>query len=128
MKVYLTRDSVCAADDAFGPHVTTFRVPEGMSVSDLVKKVQQSHLPGNIQGGKATWSITSKIPIAVLAQQWPEPRLIPASGLSIADLDIVDGTLRLRANYRAQLEPDVVEEVLRRLTLRGIDAAPKPNP
>ncbi len=128
MKVYLTRDSVCAADDVDAPHAITFIVPEGMSVGNLMKIVQASHLP-KIQGGKATWSVTSGIPVAVIAQQWSEPKLLPPFELGIVDLDTVDGVTNLHVNYHAQLEPETVEEVLRELTMKAIrpENAPDKN-
>lgn len=67
MKAYITRDSVCAADDIDVLHVLHLQVPEAWTWESLVRHVwQNSELPG-IAGGKATWALSSNIPLAVVA-------------------------------------------------------------
>ena len=84
-------------------------VPDGSSVETALV---------SIQGGLATWSLASVIPPAVVAQQWPGPRTLPHR-TDMESLDRASGVLRLHFNYHAQLDPEVVLEVLRSLQLRA---------
>lgn len=117
MKIRLTRQSVCAADDCDAPHTMSITVPATTTVRDLVGLIQREYIPGNIQGGKATWSVVTSVPIAVLAQQWPEPRILPLVEVGAARLADSDGNVTIHANYHAQIDPEIVLEVLRELKL-----------
>ena len=123
MKIRLTRDSVCAGDDVDAPHFDEITVPDDATVEDVVAAIAASTYLAPISGGKATWSVASKIPIAVIAQQWERPRMICSIPYRFEQLDFRDGVLRCYVNYHAQRDPDTVVEVLRRLRLKGIEPA-----
>jgi hypothetical protein len=122
MKIKLTRESVCAADDCDAPHAKTITVPSTMTIVDLVKLIQKDYAPHNIQGGKATWSVVTSVPIAVFAQQWSDPKLLPLIIMldgGVNKLADAEGNLKIHVNYHAQIEPDIVLEVLNELKLQN---------
>jgi hypothetical protein len=122
MKVYLSRASVCAGDDTDAPHGETLSFPDGTSVLEILTQVAHSGYLASIVGGRATWSAASNIPLAVIAQQWPQPKPLWALALSdsVLLLDMRGDTLCIHFNYHAQQDPDVVYEVLSRLRLKTI--------
>lgn len=73
-----------------------------------------------IAGGKATWVVCSRAPIAVMAQQWKHPKLLPAvQGYNITQLsnplfngdeifEFKDGALQLYFRYNTQKDPDEI--------------------
>jgi hypothetical protein len=117
MKVYVTRASVAAGDDADAPHPRTFHFPEGSTLEAIVTDICSRGYLASIQGGLATWSVSSNFPLAVAAQQWPAPRMLKAN-LRLP-LDFEGDTLRLHFSYHTQIDPETVFAVLRELTLRA---------
>ena len=73
------RDSVCAGDD-IESHDRPFTVPLYASVPELIRLATNACRLPSISGGKATWIVEAGgyggKPIAVIAQQWEEPRLL----------------------------------------------------
>jgi hypothetical protein len=120
MKVYVTRTSVCAGDDVDAPHNTTLSLSDDFTLDDIVWAIQQARYLPNIDGGQATWSVASGIPIAVMTQQWLEPRMLTSLDFVKDKLDIVDRTIRVHVNYHAQTDPQIVWKVLRELQLWAI--------
>ena len=119
MKAYITRDSVCAADDVDAPNARELTIPDGLAVDELVRQViRLADLP-HIAGGNATWCVSSIAPLAVIAQQWPEPRLLNFIAPERSRLDFAEGVFRSHFSYFAQQDPEVVFEVLRRLQIRA---------
>jgi hypothetical protein len=119
MNLYVTRESVAAGDDADAPHARTFALAEAASLETaLAAVISAGYLP-SIRGGLATWSVTSNIPLAVIAQQWPAPRMLFLTTRELEVLDRSSGTLRLHFNYHAQIDPEIVLNVLRELHLRA---------
>ena len=118
MKIYATRDSVAAADDLHAPHGHKLSLGSDVQLKEALQFIQSKYLP-NVQGGLASWSVTSNIPVAVLAQQWREPKILlwPPDEKK---LDSVNGVLHLHFNYHDQLDPEVVYEVLRRVRFNAI--------
>lgn len=119
MIVHLTRDSVAAGDDGDAPHDRALHVPEGVTVRDLVRHVCRAADLPSIVGGKATWGLASGVPLAVVAQQWAEPRMLPAAPERVGALNVVDGVIQMHFTYFAQRDPEVVLDVLGRLRLRA---------
>ena len=111
MHIYVTRDSVCAGDDADAPHAREFDLPGTPEVSVVVEHLFGSGYLPSISGGQATWSIVSAVPVAVAAQQWSKPKHFQLLR-GLRDVDFASGTLRLHFNYHAQIDPDVVHNVL----------------
>lgn len=119
MNLYVTRESVAAGDDVDAPHVREFALERAASLETALATVISAHYLPSIAGGLATWSVASGIPLAVIAQQWPAPRMLVRAGEEPMALDRASGVLRLHFNYHAQLDPEIVFEVLRRLRLRA---------
>ncbi len=120
MKLYLTRDSVAAGDDVDAPHVMEMEGPTTEDVGAAIAAVLAAGYLPRIFEGNASWSVTSNRIIAVVAQQWPEPKLLHGHDSSYKGLDIRDGKLRLHFNYHQQEDPDTVVEILRRIRLNAI--------
>lgn len=119
MRIFVTRDSVAAGDDADAPHPHTFEVPDGASLQACLEAVLAGRYLASIRSGQATWSAASNLPLAVLAQQWNAPRMLFLRNSELERLDRVDGVLRIHFNYHAQLDPEIVLAVLSRLRLRA---------
>jgi hypothetical protein len=119
MQLIVSRDSVCAGDDGDAPHHRRFALGAGASVEDALAAVAAARYLPSIAGGMATWSAASGIPLAVLAQQWPAPRLLPQFAHQRHRLDRDDACLRLHFSYYAQRDPEQVFDVLARLRLHA---------
>ena len=116
-KAHVTRDSVAAADDMDPPHAKTVRVSDASSVETIVLAVIGSYSLPRISGGRATWCLSSSVPLAVVAQEWDEPRFLPRLP-RLAEADgAAPARLELHFSYFAQMDPEVVFDVLRRLRL-----------
>ncbi len=113
MKVIMTRDSVCAADDIDAPHTKIFTLPNDATADELAREAQR-RLP-LIVGGDATWSLVNGIPVAVMAQQWREPEILPRRAFDLAPRRPQDDAVTIHLNYHAQLDPEVVLKVLKEL-------------
>ncbi|MGW3179998.1 hypothetical protein ACWDD9_12105 [Kitasatospora sp. NPDC001119] len=109
MRIHLTRDSVAAGDDADAPHAGTATLPDGLDAPAALTALglPRPRLP-LIGGGLATWVVRAAdgTPLAVLAQQWPRPRPLPAWQGPLDRLAGADGTVRLHVEYRRQLDPE----------------------
>lgn len=114
MLVFLVRDSVAAGDDVDAPHEQTMTIPDGLSIEDIITLIAKSGYLASIQGGKATWSVGSKGPLAAVAQQWDAPKMLLQTSFGTNHLDLVDDRLRLHFTYYAQHDPDVVYDILHR--------------
>jgi hypothetical protein len=110
MKVYISRNSVSAGDDVNAPNADSLSVPDGTPLEEIIKSVAHSGYLPRISGDQASWSVTSNIPLAVVAQQWAEPRMLPLLA-RLDDLDSRDGILRLYFNYHSQIDPEIVYKV-----------------
>jgi hypothetical protein len=119
MKAYFTRDSVCAGDDGDAPHAREIDVPGPFDAAGLLRAVLAAEKLPSIAGGQATWCVASGVPLAVVAQQWPEPRMLSFLPPKLGDLDTDGETVRLHFSYFAQRDPEVVFDVLQRLQLRA---------
>ena len=118
MRLYITRDSVAAGDDVDAPHLRTGAFA-GSDISQIVSAcLAISPLP-SIAGGDATWAISSGLPLAVIAQQWPKPKMLSQFPPKLDRLDFDGDLLRLHFTYFAQQSPDDVFAILRRLRLHA---------
>jgi len=108
------RDSVAAGDDIDAPHEFKLSVEASASVAHVVAKViSASYLP-KISGGKATWIVEAgSQPIAVLAQQWSEPRYLIHSAQPLAALFGSSGRCHVYFKYWCQADPDAILECLK---------------
>lgn len=115
------RDSVAAGDDIDAPHEIKIPVEESASVADVVAKVISTRYLPRISGGRATWIVeASSQPIAVLTQQWSEPRYIVHATHPMATLVGNSGCCHMYFKYWCQADPDAVLECL-------INGNPLPN-
>jgi len=119
MKIHLTRESVCAADDIDAPHARQIQVPDDCCLDEIVSYIMKHYELPHIAGGKATWCISSMLPLAVVTQQWRNPEMIRSIPPGLDELDCSNGVLRVNISYFAQIDPDVVLTVLRELRLRA---------
>jgi hypothetical protein len=119
MKVYFTRDSVCAGDDGDAPHAREVELLDGLSVGQLVRGVLDAAGLPQISGGRATWCVSSGVPLAVVAQEWDEPRFVSPIPPRMEELEVSGGVVRMHFSYLAQQDPEVVYEVVRRLRFRA---------
>jgi hypothetical protein len=117
MELYVTRDSVAMGDDGDAPHERRFSYPDATAIEDVIERIVASGYLASIQGGRATWSVVSGLPIAVVAQQWKKPRAVQWEPVKASSLQSRNGVVGLHFNYHAQVEPDVVLDVLKRLRL-----------
>jgi hypothetical protein len=117
MKILLTRDSVCAADDVDAPHPFAISIEDGSSSMQILQAIRASDYLPNMGGGNASWVPSSILPIGVIAQQWQNPkanwRVLP----DMQGLDWSDGDLRVHVSYLAQIDPESALSVVERLTL-----------
>jgi hypothetical protein len=114
MKIQLTRDSVAMGDDCYAPHPHTIDLPENATIIEIIDAITSSSYLANISGGKASWSVVSHNPIAVIAQQWSKAKILPQFNHSLDSLLKDADGYKLHINYHAQLDPDIVFSVLRR--------------
>lgn len=99
MEINVDRGSVAAGDDV-DAHLTVFDLPDDVSLAEAVARIVGSRFLASIMGGKATWVLEGGQPLAVVAQEWSEPRWL------------VDASLPVRAygsslffRYLAQRDP-----------------------
>jgi hypothetical protein len=107
VKVTVDRMSVAAGDDAV-PHLLTIDVPPDRPLGEVVVGLVERHYLASIAGGRATWIlVTGDRPLAVLAQQWPEPRYLVDPAQPISAFGTPHG-VSLLFRYWLQHDPDVV--------------------
>jgi hypothetical protein len=109
MKVVATRHDAHPGDD---PVPLEFTVAEDAPPQDVIRRAAEPGWLPSIAGGKATWSVVSDGPLAVVAQQWSEPRYLPFIGERWLNAPRRDGALRLHFNYHAQSVPEDVYRML----------------
>jgi hypothetical protein len=113
MKIHLTRDSVCAADDVDAPHTRTMSFADEMPLDSVIDEISRSGYLASIVGGKATWSVVAGQPIAVIAQQWSQPKFLPDHATNLSLLKGADGVTRVHFRYHVQDDPNTVFATLR---------------
>ena len=107
-KIILTRDSVCAGDDCFAPHLKKWPASMATDINEVMQKLKDDYLPRNIEGGKATWIVKSnETPLAIIAQEWKKPKIIDHN-VSIDSFKDENGNLELDVEYRGQDDPEEV--------------------
>ncbi|MDB6079073.1 MAG: hypothetical protein JWO82_2820 [Akkermansiaceae bacterium] len=95
----ITRDSVCMGDDVDAPHELVLEVSAG-DPEAMLREVIRRYPLASIAGGKATWICeVGGAEVAVVAQQWTEPRFIALP------LEICDGA-EIHFVYHAQRQPE----------------------
>ena len=113
MKVLLTRDSVAMGDDVDAPHEQQRTFPDELALREVVGAIVDGGYLARIAGGRATWVLragdaAAVDAVAVVAQQWREPRLLTDGQQPIRSFAGPDGTVRLHFGYLAQQDPEAV--------------------
>ena len=115
MKVRVDRDSVCAGDDTEA-HATVVTIDEAGSLETAIRAVIRAYQLPSIAGGHATWCVSCDVPVAVVSQQSSEPRMLPWVQFVTRCNPPREG-LTVYFSYLAQVDPDVVFDVLRHVRL-----------
>jgi hypothetical protein len=109
IKIILTRESVCQADDVFAPNEKIIYFSSTKSVADLTNKILEIHYLANIFGGKATWIMKNEeTRIAVVAQQWANAKFIIDEKHSINELKKTADCINIHFDYLTQKDPEIV--------------------
>jgi len=112
MSLIVWRDSVCAGDDCDAPHELKLTVRDD-TLHDVVNELMRKRYFASVEGGKATWILEASRPLAVVAQQWEQPRFL-VDAEAVVGSYISRGQLPdLRLRYWCQADPDKVFECLR---------------
>ncbi|RRS00410.1 hypothetical protein [Glycomyces terrestris] len=109
MNINVDRSSVAMGDDVY-PHAETVDLPESSTIAEAVAYLRQRRFLAQIAGGRATWVLeVNGSPVAVIAQQWAEPKFItdPNDRLGSFGADV-----SLMFKYRAQIDPDDLYDTL----------------
>jgi hypothetical protein len=111
MRITVDRTSVAMGDDVF-PHTETFSVPPETTLAAVVARLVERHYLASIAGGKATWILETDRPLAVVAQQWTEPRFLVDASQPISSFAVEGRGVSLMFLYWKQHDPDHVFEEL----------------
>ncbi|MFB9195640.1 hypothetical protein ACFFWA_21915 [Actinomadura verrucosospora] len=103
----MDRGSVAAGDDV-RPHARSIDVPPGTPLGDVVAGLLEGHFLAVIAGGRATWILVAGRPLAVVAQQWDEPRYLVDASQPISAFGDDGGRVSLMFRYWQQHDPDHV--------------------
>lgn len=121
--IAVDRDSVAAGDDV-NSHKKFFIISEGRDIKSLVAAALCAAPLPSIQGGEATWIVyliehdkkftdLTERPIAVIAQQWGEPKFLTDSSQMLKNsLSSVDNIM-VYFKYWLQSDPAAVLTALR---------------
>ena len=111
MMINVDRGSVAMGDDVLS-HAQTIDLQPGTSLADCVAYLLERHFLASIAGGRATWILVADRPLAVVAQQWDEPRFLVDSSRPISSFGAEGRGVSLMFRYWMQHDPDHVFEEL----------------
>ncbi|WP_243349731.1 hypothetical protein [Parabacteroides sp. FAFU027] len=109
ISIQINRDSVCMGDDCES-HKTIFELKRDTTLAKLLQKIKNKGYLAQIQGGKATWLVINlKKEIAVVAQQWRDPKYLSINGdTKLSELEKGNGQIRIHFRYLTQQDPDII--------------------
>jgi hypothetical protein len=111
------RDSICAGDDCDAPHELALAVRDESLRSFTARLVDASYL-ASVGGGRAAWILQTDSqagrPLAVVAQQWAQPRFLVAADSPVTDYIERDAAPHLYFRYWCQVDPEQVFACLQR--------------
>lgn len=114
--LHLTRDSVAAGDDADAPHQRVERLAQDLGTpaefQALLGEIARRYLPG--VAGRATWMAWSRVPLLVLSNAWPAPRMIWLIESDLPLLDWREDGVHAHFVYLALTDPEAALEVASR--------------
>jgi hypothetical protein len=102
------RDSVAMGDDMDAPHEWAVAIPPEAPIRSLVSKILERKYLATIGGGRATWIVEGKRPVAVLAQQWRDARWLVEADSPIMTLRREGGRPDFKIRYWCQIDPEEV--------------------
>lgn len=105
MTVHVTRASVHPGDDFDAPHEKRFSFPSNSPIEEMILKILDSGYLPAIMNGKATWVVASRLPLAVVAQEWAGPRMATPS-IGPNHLDMQNEVLEMHFDYLGQQDPE----------------------
>ena len=121
--VRVTRDSLNRADELKAPHEEVVAVTGKTTVEELLADVYKKLKAANRAYESATWSITSRRPLAVVSDQWDTPRILLRSVRRIEDTVVVqDNTAYLHFCLHPGVDPDTLHQTLDRLSFPYLGA------
>jgi hypothetical protein len=112
-ELVIWRDSVAAGDDADAPHEWILALDANATVDQVVRTIVGARYLASISTGEATWIVEGARPIAVVAQQWTEPRYLVDPDMPIHELAKSSGKPHVQLRYWIQVSPDRVFDALR---------------
>lgn len=106
------RDSVAAGDDD-DSHRTERNIAPQSSLNEVLVWDRRARYLPPIWGDRATWSvIVNGSIVAVVAQQWDEPRYLVDAMTPMERLADATLTVTIHYRYHCQIDPDLVFERL----------------
>ena len=112
-ELVIWRDSVAAGDDADAPHEWILTLGADAAVDQLVRTIVSARYLASIRTGQATWIVEGAWPIAVVAQQWTEPRYLVDSAMPVREVVKPAGRPHVEVRYWMQVDPRRVFDALR---------------
>jgi hypothetical protein len=106
--IIIWRDSVAAGDDFNPPHAKKIKAESDETIEKVLEKILDIYYLPSIIGGKATWIVEGKFPLAVIAQQWSKPYYLVDASTPIGNLVELVGDHQLKFIYWCQAEPNEV--------------------
>jgi hypothetical protein len=117
----IRRDSVSAGDDVDAPHELSLTLASEDTLIRVCELLLQAEFPARIAGGRATWILEAERPLAVIAQQWLEPRFLVDKTTPALTLVRSDVKPSMHLKYWCQADPGLVFDCL----LKGKDLPDK---
>ena len=115
--IRVTRDSLSQADKLNAPHEHVTKAASTATVEELLLGVYQKLKTADPAYAKATWSVTSKRPLAVVSQQWAKPRILLRSVRRLEDTLIVQGkTAYLHFCLHNKADPHALYQMMDQLS------------
>ncbi|MFK7789402.1 MAG: hypothetical protein AB8C95_07945 [Phycisphaeraceae bacterium] len=115
--IRVTRDSQSRIDKIKAPHEYVTKISSTQTVEELLFSVYQKLKTADPAYAKATWSITSKRPLAVVSEQWAKPRILLRSVRRVEDTVIVrDNTAYLHFCLHEDADPDAIYRMMDQLS------------
>ena len=116
-QLIIWRDSVCAGDDCEAPHELILPARDE-SLRNVANRLLGAGYLALIAGGRATWILETGRragrPLAVLAQQWTQPRFLVDPDSGTTTYIHHDDNPHLNLRYWCQVDPEQVFDCLQR--------------
>lgn len=113
--IKVQRDSVCMADDMNYPHEQQIEVAN-WSIASIAGSIMEDNYLALIAGGLATWILRADRydgdPLAVIAQQWQQPRFVVPETTSILDVAEDRSAPVAYVQYYCQVDPGLVFDAI----------------